>query len=369
MLPSELVHEIITIVARDYRPDGTAPWLRSLSLVCKAWTRPVQNALFTQFTLGSARPGRLALDIEAQQTRRLAFLASRPDLAGHVTHLRVFHLASPAQATIRRIATTFPNLTQAEFRVCRGQLDEATVGDVLSALSHIRHVILHPLWYLGAFNAKTLVRAPVSLQTLEVAGSCPLVADTLDALAQTSSKSTIQALRVRYMGRTWSDALARCSRAIFQFSDLRALHLSMSGVIDARGEPTLLQSSKCSFLLLCCPSDIFADVTFGSHASLERLHFDLNYAPDVAACVLHAFLAQAHMPALRELRVCCRDGVENVWTAIVPRELLLPRALAQSLSKLAPQPPRDPPLKWELERCVPAPFVSTVNHLDISIAV
>jgi hypothetical protein len=241
MLPPELIHEVIAIVARDCEPDA---WLWNLSLVCKTWTCPIQTVLFSKFTFGSTRPGRLDPILEARQARQLAFLESRPDLACHVIRLRIFHLASPAQHMIRRLVATFTALTHAEFRMCRGQLDETTVGDVLVALPRVRHVVFHPLWYIGAFDAKSLVSTSVALDTLELSGSCPLVADTLDAFAQTASKDTLRSLSVRYMGRTWSDALARCSRAIFQFPDLRTLRLGMSGVIDPRGEPSLLRSGK-----------------------------------------------------------------------------------------------------------------------------
>jgi hypothetical protein len=191
---------------------------------------PIQAELFCRLTLGWRVPWEVPSQRKDRQKARLHFLASRPDLAIHVTHLRVYNMVIELDTLKRMLRDIFTSISSAEFHI---SYDEGIVGALLSAMPRTREVSLSCYSYRDMFDVQKALYGARMLKNFDVAGNRPWVMETAAELARTTSKDSLQGLTVRYTGVPNPVNIARQIEVVAQFQELRKLRLTLDrGLVD-----------------------------------------------------------------------------------------------------------------------------------------
>jgi hypothetical protein len=241
MLPPELVREVIAFASCGFTPDDVPEWFHELALVARAWVYPIQAELFCRLTLGWRVPWEVPSHRKVRQKARLHFLASRPDLAIHVTHLRVYNMVIELDLLKAMLRAVFTSISSAEFHI---SYDEGIVGSLLTAMPRTSDVSLNCYSYRDMFDVQKALQGARRLKNFNVVGNCPWVMETVAELARTTSKDILQGLTVRYTGVSDPVNVARQMEAVSQFQELRMLRLTLDRSLVDCTEAALSEHRK-----------------------------------------------------------------------------------------------------------------------------
>jgi hypothetical protein len=213
--------------------------LRAASLVSHAWLEPAQRCLFSHITVYSnnhsiQHPSHV-------YHLRLAFLASRPDLAKFVRSVDCPSAAYKADelSLLNTLLATFPNVIAFELLSRSGTARDALLIS-LPGWSQLRHISINTLSPRSETEFKPLPRP----QTLTAVNICSInlvtwdnivMADMLRHIAQTSARDTLGLARLAYMEQpqrddqeyAWAPMLAVSMREANCFQNLKSLELQI----------------------------------------------------------------------------------------------------------------------------------------------
>jgi hypothetical protein len=182
--------------------DSTSD-LRAASLVSHAWLEPAQRYLFSHIAVYSNNDS--VQHPSHVYHLRLAFLASRPELAKFVRWVDFFSAAyvSSDLPWFNKILETFPNVTAFKL-LAFSEVVSGGLQNLLSHWSQLRHLSITTTrpWYESEYEPllrpKTLFALNISSINLVTWENLVMV-DMLKYLAQTSARDTLESARLAYM--------------------------------------------------------------------------------------------------------------------------------------------------------------------------